>query len=201
MKNYKSSENPKNKSKYKFLKRKNICSNSKFDIFFDHLVSPKNIETNDFLVIKPKVVNKNKIVGICVIPFLKGEFYLMNCWRHQFEEFVFQAPTGFLEKDEKPFEAAIRELKEETALICEVKNLVSLGSFIPDAGLVEGRIALFLAKECKKLKLQLDEEIGSSELIAYSKKDIKDFIERGENIGGSTLVACMRSLFYLDNQT
>ena len=125
----------------------------------------------------------------------------MNCWRHQFEEFVFQAPTGFLEKDEKPFEAAIRELKEETALICEVKNLVSLGSFIPDAGLVEGRIALFLAKECKKLKLQLDEEIGSSELIAYSKKDIKDFIEKGENIGGSTLVACMRSLSYLDNQT
>ena len=200
MEKYSSSEKYTNKSKYKVLKRKNIFSNSKFDIFFDHLISPEKEEIKDFLIIKPKVFHEDKIAGICVIPFFRGNFFLMNCWRHQFEEFVLQAPTGFVEKGEKPFETAIRELKEETSLICKPENLISLGSFIPDAGLVEGRVALFLAKEFKKSKLKSDEEIGSSNLISYSKKDIKDFVENGKNIGGSTLVACMRSLIYLDNQ-
>lgn len=200
MRHFNSSENPKNNSKYKFLKRRSISSNSKFEIFFDHLISPKKQEINDFLIVKPKIFNKDKIAGICVIPFFQGKFFLMNCWRHQFAEFVYQAPTGFLEKNERPIETAIRELKEETSLICEPENLVSLGSFIPDSGLIEGRVALFLAKECKKSNFQTDEEIGSSELIAYNKKDIKEFVENGKNIGGSTLVACIRSLIYLDNQ-
>lgn len=189
-----------NLSKYKFIKRKNICSNSKFDIFFDHLISHNNEELKDFLIVKPKVTVEEKIAGICVLPYLNGEFFLMNCWRHQFQEFIYQAPTGFVEKNEKPFETAIRELKEETSLICNPNNLISLGSFIPDAGLIEGRVGLFLAKECKKSNAQEDKEIGSSQLTSFTKKEIKFFLEKGGNISGSTLVTCIRSFKYLKEQ-
>ena len=186
-----------NLSKYQLIKRKNICSNEKFDIFFDHIISLNKSEIKDFLTVKPKVNTEEKIVGICVLPYFHGEFFLMNCWRHQFEEFIYQAPTGFVEKNEKPFETALRELREETSLICNPKSLVSLGSFIPDPGLIEGRVALFLAKECEKSNYQVDKEIGSSQLSSFTKEDIKKFLETGENIGGSTLIACMRSLKYL----
>lgn len=186
--------------KYKFKKRKNICSNSKFDIFFDHIVSNNKEEIEDFLVVKPKVTFEEKIAGICVLPYFNGDFFLMHCWRHQFDEFIYQAPTGFVEKNEKPFETALRELKEETSLICNPKNLIPLGSFLPDAGLVEGRVALFLAKECEKSNYQIDKEIGSSQLISFTKEEIKKFLETGKNIGGSTLITCMRSLKYLKEQ-
>ena len=189
-----------NLPKYELIKRKNICSNSKFDIYFDHIISHNKEEIKDFLVVKPKVTIEEKIAGICVLPYFHGEFFLMNCWRHQFEEFIYQAPTGFVEKNEKPFETAIRELREETSLVCNPNNLISLGSFIPDAGLVEGRVALFLAKECKKSNDQVDKEIGSSQITSFTKEDIKNFLENGKNIGGSTLITCMRSLKYLKLQ-
>ena len=166
-------------SKYAFKKRKRICSNSKFDIFFDHIVSNDKEEIKDFLIVKPKVTIEEKIAGICVLPCFDGDFFLMHCWRHQFDE------------------TALRELKEETSLICNPKDLIPLGSFLPDAGLVEGRVALFLAKECEKSTYQIDKEIGSSQLISFTKKEIKKFLETGKNIGGSTLIACMRSLKYL----
>ena len=200
MKYLNSADNPENTSKYKFLKRRNICSNNKFYIFFDHIISSNKEEIKDFLVVKPKINTGEKIVGICVLPYFHGKFFLMHCWRHQFEEFIYQAPTGFVEENEKPFETALRELKEETSLICNPKNLIPLGSFIPDPGLVEGRVALFLAKECQKSNYQTDKEIGSSQLISFTKDDIKKFLESGENIGGSTLIACMRSLKYLKLQ-
>lgn len=187
-------------SKYEFKKRKHICSNSKFDIFFDHIISYNKEEIKDFLVVKPKVTVEDKIVGVCVLPYFDGEFFLMHCWRHQFEEFVYQAPAGFVEKNEKPFETAIRELKEETSLVCNPNNLISLGSYIPDAGLVEGRVALYLAKECKKSNYRVDKEIGSSQISSFTKEDLNNFLEKGKNIGGSTLITCMRSLKYLKEQ-
>ena len=133
-------------SKYKFIKRKIICSNSKFDILFDHIISPENEEIEDFLIVKPKIRSKNNIIGICVLPMIDGNFYLMRGWRHQFKELIYQAPAGFIEKGESPFQSALRELQEETSLICKPENLISLGSFIPDAGLIEGNVSLFLAK-------------------------------------------------------
>ena len=185
------------KSKYKFIGRKRICSNSKFDILFDNLISQDNHVINDFLVIKPKINYKRYISGICVLPIYGGKFCLMNVWRHQFKNFVYQAPAGFVEKNEKPYQTAIRELKEETSLICEKRNMVSLGTFIPDAALIECRVALFLAKDCIKSSTKIEREIGSSDVIYLSKKEIKDLIIKEENIGGSTLVTCMRSLIHL----
>jgi len=193
-------KNSNNLSKYELIKRRNICSNSKFDIFFDHIITHDKEEIKDFLIVKPKVTIEEKIAGICVLPFFKGEFFLMHCWRHQFEEFIYQAPTGFVERNEKPFETAIRELREETSLICNPNNLISLGSFIPDAGLIEGRVALFLAKECEKSNSQAEKEIGSGQLTSFTKNDLKILLETGQNIGGSTLITCMRSLIYLKKQ-
>ncbi len=186
-------------SKYKFIKRKIICSNSKFDILFDHIISPENEEIEDFLIVKPKIRSKNNIIGICVLPMIDGNFYLMRGWRHQFKELIYQAPAGFIEKGESPFQSALRELQEETSLICKPENLISLGSFIPDAGLIEGNVSLFLAKECIRSSLKFQSEIGSSEIIKFSQKEIQYLIEKESNIGGSTIVVCMRSLIYLLN--
>ena len=180
--------------KYQFINRKKISSNSRFNIFFDHVISPDKKEIKDFLIIKPKVLLKDKIVGICILPLYKDKFCLMNGWRHQLNQFVIQAPAGFVEEDEEPEDTALRELKEETIFNCDKSNLISLGSYLPDAGLIEGRVALFLALKCKLLDKNLDKEFGTGELVFYTKKELNYLIQNSSNIGGSSLMAAFRAL-------
>lgn len=183
--------------KYKILKRKKVCSNSLFDVCFDNLDVDNQVVEN-YLIVKPKVSKgKDKIVGICVLPEFQGKFLLMQGWRYQIDQFIWQAPAGFVELNEDPADTALRELKEETSLICKKKNLISLGSFLPDAGLVEGRVALFLAKKCKKLDQKVSFEVGIGDLQHFSKKDLEKLINSSSNIGGSTITASLRALNYM----
>ena len=180
--------------KYRFLNRKLVCTNSKFNVFFDHLISPNNMELKNFLVVKPKISRDDQLAGICVLPLLENKFCLMKGWRHQFDQIIYQAPAGFIDNNESPEEAAIRELYEETALICNSKDLISLGSYLPDAGLIEGRVALFLALECRKSNSKIDKEIGTGKIQFFTKKELNDLIINNPNVGGSTLTASFRAL-------
>jgi len=184
---------------FKRLRRNKVCSNKLFDICFDDLDIDSQIVEN-YLIVKPKVSKgADKIVGICVLPEFNGEFLLMKGWRYQMDEFIWQAPAGFVEYNEDPFETALRELKEEASLSCEKNNLVSLGSFLPDAGLVEGRVALFLAMKCLKIEESISYEVGIGDLYNFSKNDLKKLIHSSSNIGGSTITTSIRSLNYIDS--
>ena len=188
-----------NSEKYNFVKRRLKCENTKFEVYFDHLTLNNSSEIKDFLIIKPKVMIKNKIIGVCVIPVIKGKFCLMKGWRHQLNSFVYQAPAGFCEKDEEPNETALRELYEETSLFCNPKDLISLGNYLPDAGLIEGKVAIYLATNCSEKNSKFQEEVGIGEKCFFSKDELIKIITKGENIGGSSLVASFRGLHYLDN--
>ena len=118
----------------------------------------------------------------------------MSVWRHQFETTIWQAPAGFIESGEDPAKTALRELKEETSLICDPKNLVSLGSFVPDAGLIEGKVALFLAKKCEFISQIKSNEFGTGDIHFFSKNQLMNLICNDSNIGGSTITASVRAL-------
>ena len=192
------SSNSNDSNEYQFLSRREICSNSKFNVFFDHIISPDKLNINDFLTIKPKISTKDQIVGICVLPIFKDKFYLMKGWRHQFNKQIYQAPAGFIEDGEEPAITALRELEEETFLKCPKNNLISLGYYLPDAGLIEGKVALFLAKNCHKTNAVKQFEIGSSKIYPFNKAQLFNLISEESDIGGSTAVCCYRALFYLE---
>tara|TARA_Y100001968_G_C19452094_1_gene769433 strand:+ start:5085 stop:5693 length:609 start_codon:yes stop_codon:yes gene_type:complete len=193
----KDNSNGENLNKYSFLERNNICSNSRFDVFFDHVISNDNKEINDFLVVKPKVSHEEKIAGVCILPIYNNHFCLMKGWRHQFDISIYQAPTGFVESGEEPFKTAIRELLEETCLVCLPSNLISLGSFLPDAGLIEGRVALYLALDCIRSSSKMESEVGTGAIELFTIEELKSLIFEEKNIGGSTLVTSYRALAFL----
>ena len=182
---------------YALIKRKLKCFNSKFEVYFDHLKLSNNNEVNDFLIVKPKVLLEDKVVGICVLPIVNKKFCLMKGWRHQFEDYIYQAPAGFCEINETPNETALRELFEETSLYCDFKDLVSLGYYLPDAGLIEGRVAIFLAKNCHLKDSNIINEIGTGEKVFFDKNKFISLLANSNNIGGSTLVASYRALHYI----
>jgi len=192
--------NSEDNSKYDFVERRKLLSNSRFNVYFDHLITQDGNNIEDFLIVKPKIYNYEDVIGVCVIPLFEDKFCLMKGWRHQFNDYIFQAPAGFIEKDESPPISALRELSEEVSFQCNSNDLINLGTYVPDAGLIEGKVALFLAMNCKKKDEFSLNEIGTGNIISFSKQELHELINNESNIGGSTIVTALRALNFLNNE-
>ena len=114
------------------------------------MITQEGTNIEDFLIVKPKIYNYEDVVGVYVIPIFEDKFCLMKGWRHQFNDFIFQAPAGFIEKDESPSITALRELSEEVSFQCNSNDLINLGTYVPDAGLIEGKVAFIFGNELYK---------------------------------------------------
>lgn len=62
----------------------------------------------------------------------EGELLFVRQFRYPYGEVVLELPAGKLEKDEDPFKAGIRELKEETGAVAS--KYIDLGKFYPTPG-------------------------------------------------------------------
>ncbi len=183
---------------YRSVGRKLLGSNARFDIYFDALELPDGGFLPDFLTVRPRVQDTQGIAGVFVLPEVNGKVGLMRTYRHQFSCEIWQVPGGFMEPGESAQFAALRELNEETGLICQPETLISLGSVCPDAGLVEGRVALFLA-HCNGQVAEpaAEREIGMGRLEYFSPTELEDILNHAANIGGATAVAGYRYLSLL----
>ena len=183
------------KKNYKFNSKKLVARNKRFKVYFDNLnIEGKSI--NDFLMIRPIVQKKNKIVGVCVIPEHKKKYGLMRVWRHQFNQFLWQVPAGFVEKNENITFTAIKELIEETGLKCEKKNLRYIGEMIPDAGLLQGKVVLYLGLNCKKITNKITPEIGVDKICFFSKLKVQRMLKENKILSASSFIALTRALNY-----
>lgn len=186
--------------RYRHIARRLVCENRRFDVFFDTIEAPDGLIVPDFLIVRPKVNAEHNIVGVCILPEVGGKIGLMRGWRHQLEEEVWQAPAGFLEPGETAAFTALRELHEETTLACDQSCVRALGTYLPDAGLIEGRVALFVGKDCrmKGEGASRDREAGAGRLYFFDREELLELLLSSGQIGGSTLVACFQ---YLQWQT
>lgn len=73
----------------------------------------------------------------------EGNVYLIRQYRIAFDEEVLEIPAGKLEKGEDPFEAAKRELSEETGFTA--KHYFNLGEMWPTVGYCGEKIYIYLA--------------------------------------------------------
>lgn len=185
---------------YKVLARRVVCSNKRFDVLFDTIKEPSGHVIDDFLVVRPHVRDAQCVAGVCVIPEVGGAVGLMRGFRHQLNMSVWQAPSGFIERGERPEVTALRELEEETGLTCNLHDLKALGTFLPDAGLIEGRVALYLARNARRSAVPGSPEVGTGPLQFFSGSQLAHLAIAETNVGGSTLVACLRYLLGVADQ-
>jgi 8-oxo-dGTP pyrophosphatase MutT (NUDIX family) len=84
-----------------------------------------------------------------VIPVLeteKGrEFVMVRQWRHGARDLSLEFPGGVFEKGEDEFQAAARELREETAF--NAGKITKLGEFNPNPAIMSNRVCFFLAQD------------------------------------------------------
>ena len=181
---------------YRLAMRKPACANRLFEVFFDRLEAGPGRTVEDYLIVRPRQQHEDGVAGICVLPERDGQIGLMRGYRHQLDRDIWQAPAGFVEPRETAAETALRELREETGLTCGIDRLVSLGQFLPDAGLIEATVALFVARGVAPLSDSgsLTHEPGVGRIVYFAPAELMALLRTTPDMGASTLVACFRYL-------
>lgn len=171
--------------------RRRVATNSKFDIYFDDVVDGSGNAVSDYLVVMPKGQSAGRATGVCVLPLVGNKIALVKCYRHAIGAYSWEAPKGFIDGEESPQTACIRELEEETGLVCSPQLLIPLGVVRPDAGIITGRLVLFAAPECRGALRTGESDIGLVEVRLFDQEEmaalVQDKIE-----DSSTLVAYYR---------
>lgn len=179
--------------RFRLDSRRLHVANERFEIFFDRLIGPGGTAVDNFLIVKPRVlVGDAKIGGVVCLPVMGGKVGLMRGYRHQFDRAVWQAPSGFVEAGEEPSTTAGRELVEETGLTCASDKILPLGTLMPDAGLIEARVALYAALDCKTGPAAAIAEPGAGRLTWFTIDEAVKIACEDPDVGASTVVTILR---------
>ncbi len=104
-----------------------------------------------------------------VVPVLDGSIVVVDEEQPDAEPFV-SVPSGRIEEGEDPFEAAKRELKEETGL--ESEDWIPWMQVRP-VGKIEWTIFVFIARGCRKAS---EQKLDAGEKIAIRPVSFDDFL-------------------------
>ena len=127
-----------------------------------------------------------------VVTFAKKEdkVLLVKQFRYPMKEVLYELPAGKLEIGEDPFEAAKRELEEETGYCAN--KWTDLGYVYTSPGYSDEKLYLYMAEDLKFTHCHPDEgEILQA--LEYSYEDVLKMIANGEINDAKTLCAIMRA--------
>jgi len=118
----------------------------------------------------------------------KYDIYLVQQYRYLLGRETIKAMAGFVESNEKPLQAAKRELKEETGI--EAKQWELLTKIDMSASVFKAEASLFLAKELEVIQQNQDE----TEDIAVIKMPLQKAVEKvmtGEIRTSATMIGIL----------
>lgn len=129
--------------------------------------------------------------GVVIIAFKdKNTILLVKQYRYPIAKTVLELPAGKLEKGEDPFEAAKRELEEETGYCAN--KWTDLGYINTSPGFSDERLYLYLAQDLEFTQCRPDEgEIIQA--IEYKYEDVLEMINNGEINDAKTICGIMRA--------
>lgn len=144
------------------VNRRIMCENTKFFIYFDHVIDQTSLEVQDYLVVAPKNAGKNLITGVAILPIVDGKVGLLRIYRPALQAYSWEIPHGFVDEGEDNKTSAARELLEELGLVSDPACHTSLKYITPDSGVIAARVELYVA-EVGQMKKQREGELGIRE--------------------------------------
>lgn len=147
-----------------------------------------DVELEDGSLSKREVVDHGG--GVSVVALTENdEILLVRQFRYPYKEVISEIPAGKLEKGENPYDAGMRELREETGYT--TKALKSLGELLPTPAYCSEKIYLYLADELEFCGQELDEgEFLSVE--KYPLDTLYEMVMNNEITDAKTSIAILK---------
>lgn len=128
--------------------------------------------------------------GATVLAETEEGIALVRQYRYAYKEELFEIPAGKLNAGEDPAKAAARELSEETGLLADKLNLLSV--LYPTPGYTDEKIYIYEAEGLRKGARHLDEG-EFLETLFIPRKEVLEMIKDGRIKDGKTIAAVLLS--------
>ena len=127
--------------------------------------------------------------SVVVLPLTENETVLLvRQWRQPTGEWLLEAPAGRIEAEERPEDAAQRELQEETGY--SAQTLTPLGAFWTAPGLFTEYMYAFVGRDLQRAPLPQDpDEDVSVEEVRLD--DVPGLIESGAIRDAKTILSAL----------
>ena len=131
--------------------------------------------------------------GVVILAFKGNKILLVKQFRYPLKEVLLELPAGKLELNENPFEAAKRELEEETGYCAN--RWSELGYVYTSPGYSDEKLYLYKAEDLEYTNCNPDEgEILEPLELEYDK--VVEMAKTGEITDAKTLCAILRMAKY-----
>lgn len=170
----------------KTLKSNLIFNGKVIKVFNDEVLCDNNNISNREII--------KHLGGVCILGFVDNKVIIEKQYRYAYNEEIIELPAGKLEKDEKPYEAALREFEEETGY--KALNLEDYGMMYPTCGYSNEIIHLFVAKNLVKSNRHLDED-EAIDIMYVSLDEVVKMINEGIIKDAKTI--CLISKYLIKN--
>lgn len=128
--------------------------------------------------------------GVVILAVKDDKILLVKQFRYPFKEIMYELPAGKLEAGEDPFEAAKRELEEETGYCAD--KWTNLGYVCTSPGYSDEKLYLYKAEDLKFTHCHPDDgEIIQA--FEYKYDDVLKMIDKGEINDAKTLCALLKA--------
>jgi ADP-ribose pyrophosphatase len=137
-----------------------------------------------------------------IVPFSDdgSKILTIKSYRHLVDSYQVEVPSGYIDEGEKPRQAAIRELEEETGYVA--KKMALVGSYTLDYSMFLQRGNVFAAYGLEKKgerKLGSMEKIARTEFVPVEK--VRHMLLKGKITNAASIVALYRALHYHHHQS
>lgn len=129
--------------------------------------------------------------AVCIVPVTDdGQVIMVRQFRYAFGEVLLEVPAGKLEKGEDPYEAALRELEEETGAVA--KNVEHIGELYTTVALFDEKIQMYLATGLSYKSAHPDEG-ELLEVVKIPLSTLVDMVMNGEIKDSKTQIALLKA--------
>jgi ADP-ribose diphosphatase len=114
-----------------------------------------------------------------------GKLLMVRQFRYPFQKYILELPAGKLNKNENPFDCAVRELEEETGYKSE--NVIKLGEIYTTPGFCTEVLHIYYAKNLVAGNHNREEGEYGMEVYEYAFNEIGEKIKSGEIVDAKTI--------------
>ena len=163
------------------ISKKTVYKNEWFQIIDNHYIKSKK---NYFTINMP---DSSVILPITV----DNEFIIIKQYRESLDDFSIELPAGFIEQNEKPIDAAKRELFEETGYTSKDFQYLGIGRLMINR--TNSIQHLFVAKEATKKSSPTEK---NTKVIKLTQDKLFDLIMKDEFVQLSGQGLILKYLIY-----